>query len=396
MKIPISKPWLGPEEITAVQAPIESGWVVQGPHVKAFEDKFAAFTKIPFAAATTSCTTALHMALVALGVEPGDEVIVPAFTWVATANVVEYMGAKPIFCDIDLQTFNIDVKRAASLVTPKTVGILPVHLFGLSADMTPLLQLAKRHKLWIIEDAACGFGASYHGKHVGAFGEIGCFSFHPRKSITTGEGGMTTTANADLDAKLRSLRDHGASKSDLARHEGSSSFMLPEFSQVGYNYRMTDIQGAMGSTQMDKASRILECRRSVARRYDKALSALGWLRPPVTPSGYEHGYQAYVSLFAPEEPTLKNVDTLYRQRNALMTELEKEGIATRPGTHAPPFLDFYHRKYNTRPEQYPNAYVADRLSIAIPLYSQLSEGEQDFICHVLAETKTLTPKKGKS
>jgi dTDP-4-amino-4,6-dideoxygalactose transaminase len=193
LKIPITKPVFGPEEREAVQKPLESGWVVQGPFVAEFEKKFSAFSGAEHSVATSSCTTAMHIAVAALGLKPGDEVIVPAFTWVSTPNVVEYMGATPVFCDIDLATFNINVTQAASLVTPKTVGIFPVHLFGLCADMDPILDLARRHGLWVIEDAACGFNAWYKGRHCGSFGDMGCFSFHPRKAITTGEGGMITT-----------------------------------------------------------------------------------------------------------------------------------------------------------------------------------------------------------
>src|SRR5215813_5029866 len=193
MTIPITKPFFGREELLAVQKPLENGWVVQGPFVRQFEEKFSAFTGARFSVATSSCTTALHIAVTALGLKPGDEVIVPAFTWISTANVVEYMGAKPIFCDIDLRTFNIDPSQIEALTTPRTVGIIPVHLFGLCADMLPILETAKRHNLWVVEDAACAFGAWYRGQHAGTLGDIGCFSFHPRKSITTGEGGMITS-----------------------------------------------------------------------------------------------------------------------------------------------------------------------------------------------------------
>lgn len=184
MMIPITKPCFGPEEFRVIQLPLESGWVVQGMYVREFEKKFSAFTEAPFAIATTSCTTALHIAVAALNLKPGDEVIVPAFTWVSTPNVVEYMGGKPVFCDIDLKTFNIKIEEIESLITPQTVGIIPVHLFGLCADMEPILRIAKKHNLWVVEDAACAFGAWYQGKHAGTLGDIGCFSFHPRKSIT--------------------------------------------------------------------------------------------------------------------------------------------------------------------------------------------------------------------
>lgn len=226
-KIPITRTVFGPEELRAVQLPLESGWVVQGPYVKQFEERFTAFTGAQAAVATSSCTTSLHIAVAALGLKPGDEVIVPAFTWVATANVVEYMGATPVFCDIDLASFNIDVARIEALITPHTVGIIPVHLFGLCADMGPIMALAQSHGLWVVEDAACAFGAWYAGQHAGTFGDAGCFSFHPRKSITTGEGGMITTGRADLERLARSLRDHGASRSDLARHQSSAAFLLP-------------------------------------------------------------------------------------------------------------------------------------------------------------------------
>jgi perosamine synthetase len=183
--IPITKPLFGREEEEAVIAVLRSGWVVQGKFVAQFENKFAAFTQSPHAIATSNCTTALHIAVATLGLKPGDEVIVPAFTWVSTANVVEYMGARPIFCDIDLATFNIDVAKIEELITSHTVGIIPVHLFGLCADMQPILEIAKRHKLWVVEDAACALGGWYHGHHAGTLGEAGCFSLHPRKSITT-------------------------------------------------------------------------------------------------------------------------------------------------------------------------------------------------------------------
>lgn len=387
MKIPISKPYFGEEERAAVQLPLETGWVVQGPHVKKFEEKFSAFTKSPFSAAASSCTTALHIAVAALGLKRGDEVIVPALTWIATPNVIEYMGAKPVFCDIDLDTFNIDATQIKKLITRRTVGILPVHLFGLLAPMGPILEIARKHKLWVVEDAACGFGASYKGKHAGLFGDIGCFSFHPRKSVTTGEGGMLTTKDGKLDKTFRSLRDHGASMSDLARHEGRKTFLLADYPLLGYNYRMTDIQGALGCAQLDRAEHILHRRRELAAFYDKKLSAVKWLHTPMIPSGNEHGYQAYVTLFRPEKPTMKNVEKLNEQRDALMVRLEEQGIATRQGTHAPVFTAFYREKYRFHPQQFPNAYMAEKLSLALPIYPQLTEQERDHICAALLKER---------
>jgi perosamine synthetase len=376
MSIPITKPYFGDEELRAVQLPLENGWVVQGPHVKKFEEMFSAFTRARFSISTSSCTTALHLAVAALTLQPGDEVIVPAFTWVATANVVEYMGARPVFCDIDLDTFNINPKLIESLISPRTVGIIPVHLFGLCADMNPIMEIAGRHNLWVVEDAACAFGAQYEDAHAGTFGEMGCFSFHPRKSITTGEGGMITTARDDLDSLTRSLRDHGASRSDLARHTGTEAFLLAEYNHLGYNYRLTDIQGALGCAQMGRAEWILTQRRRCAKFYDEALREIEWLQSPFTPEGYLHGYQSYVCLFRPETPTLENVEGLHQRRNKLMSRLETLGIATRQGTHAPVIQGFFREKYGLRPEQFPASYMGDRLSLALPLYPQMTESEQ--------------------
>ena len=386
MNIPITKPFFGAEEMEAVQRPLESGWVVQGPFVKEFEDKFTAFTGSPHAAATSSCTTALHASVAALGLKPGDEVIVPSFTWVSTPNVVEYMGARPIFCDVDLRTFNIDPARIESAITPRTVGIIPVHLFGLCVDMDRILAVASRNKLWIVEDAACAFGARYNGQHAGTFGDTGCFSFHPRKSITTGEGGMITTASTDLDRSVRSLREHGASSSDLDRHKSAAGMLLSEYQHLGYNYRMTDIQGAIGCAQMDRAEWILGERTRRAAAYDEMLSDVEWLETPVVPENYVHGYQAYVCLFRPEEPSLSNVDQLHTSRNEVMARLGERGIATRQGTHAPVILDYYANKYNIRPEQYPNAYMADRLGLTLPLFPQMTADEQDVVVNELRQS----------
>jgi perosamine synthetase len=385
MKIPITKPFFGPEEMRAVQLPLESGWVVQGPYVRQFEEKFSAFTGARFSVTTSSCTTALHIAVALMGLQPGNEVIVPAFTWISTANVVEYMGGRPIFCDIDLRTFNIDAAQIDSLITPLTVGIIPVHLFGLCADMQTILDIARKRDLWVVEDAACAFGAWFRGRHAGTFGEVGCFSFHPRKSITTGEGGMVTTAREDLERLARSLRDHGASRSDLTRHEGKGAFLLAEYNQLGFNYRMTDLQGALGCVQMDRAQWILAERARRAQIYNDMLADVEWLDTPVVAEGYVHGYQAYVCLFRPTEPSLDNAGHLHRRRNDLMMDLEERGVSTRQGTHAPVIQGYYAEKYGLRPEQFPKAYMADRLTLTLPLYAQMTDAEQAFVCKTLRE-----------
>ena len=348
MTIPITKPLFGEDELRAVQLPLESGWVVQGPHVAEFERQIGEYTGSRHAVATSSCTTALHIALAALGVKPGDEVIVPAFTWVSTANAAEYLGARPVFCDVDLATFNVLPSAVEAAVTERTVGIVPVHLFGLSADLDPIMRVAEAHSLWVVEDAACSLGGRYRGRHTGTIGNAGCFSFHPRKSITTGEGGMLTTQDDDLATLARSLRDHGATRSDHDRHSSSGSFLLSTYPHLGFNFRLTDIQGALGVVQMDRLPDILAARRVAAVRYDELLKDLDWLRTPTVPSECVHGYQAYVTLFAPEEPGRSNLERLHTRRNALMASLEQEGIATRQGTHAAALQSYYVEKYAIR------------------------------------------------
>jgi perosamine synthetase len=295
---------------------------------------------------------------------------------VATANVVEMMGGTPVFCDVELATFNLDVTLLEPLVTERTVGIIAVHLFGLSADLDPILRLARGRGLWVLEDCACSLGGWYRERHTGTLGDAGAFSFHPRKSITTGEGGMVTTSDDALAELCRSLRDHGASKSEHARHEAADGFLLSDYDRVGFNYRLTDIQGALGSAQMDRLGDVLAGRRERAARYDELLAGRDWLQLPVTPEGRVHGYQAYVCLFRPEEPTIDNVHELHRRRNAVMAELERRGIATRQGTHAPVLTGYYTRRYGLRPAAYPGSVVADRLSLALPLYPQLTDEEQ--------------------
>jgi dTDP-4-amino-4,6-dideoxygalactose transaminase len=384
MSIPITKPFFGAEEREAIAKPLETGWVVQGPYVKAFEQRFGRFTGAPYCAATSSCTTALHLAVAALGLKPGDEVIVPAFTWVATPNVVEYMNATPAFCDVSMHDFNLNVAHLESLVTPRTVGIIPVHLFGLCAEMGAVLSCAKAHGLWVVEDAACGFGATINGKHAGLFGDAGCFSFHPRKSITTGEGGMVTTTREELHTLVSSLRDHGASKTDRERHESAGSFLLADYPHLGYNYRLTDVQGALGCAQMDRASALLEQRRRVAGWYQDRLAAVEWLQTPRLPAGYEHGWQSFVCLFRPEDPSIESLPRLSARRNELMAAMERRGIATRQGTHAPVTQRYYVNKYGFRPQDFPNSAMAEGLSLSLPLYPQMTEADVDLVTDELS------------
>ncbi len=385
MKIPITKTVLGDEEVAAVEQPIRSGWVVQGPNVAKFESMFSAYTNSKHSVATTSCTTALHIALTAIGIEPDDEVIVPAFTWIATANVVEYMRAKPVFCDVDSKTFNIDVNKIEACITDKTKAIIPVHLFGLCADMDPILDIAKKHNLAVVEDAACSFAAYYKGKHSGLFGDYGCFSFHPRKAITTGEGGMITSQSDESDELCRILRDHGSQKSDLERHENKYAFLLASFNHLGYNFRMTDIQGAIGVEQMKKADSIQSRRAARAARYNELLREIPELRLPFSHEDYQHSYQSYVCFYKSDEYRADNLAELHEERNKFMLKLEEAGISTRQGTHAVTNQNVYIKKYDLNPSDYPEALASEKLSICLPLYAEMTDEEQDYVVAKIKE-----------
>ena len=241
-----------------------------------------------------------------LGFGPGDEAIVPAFTWISTANVIEHLGGKVVFCDIDLETFNIDRDQIESKITNKTKAILPVHLFGLAAEMKAINAIARQYNLWVVEDAACGFGSRYHGSHVGTLGNTGCFSFHPRKAITTGEGGMVTTHDGQLAERIRRLRDHGAAMSDLQRHLGSRPYLLADHPDAGYNQRMTDIQAALGSAQMDRAEDIVTERQRLAATYDQAFANLDWLQNPAKLQGTNMAIKVTPACYSQSKPSVQH------------------------------------------------------------------------------------------
>jgi perosamine synthetase len=387
MKIPITKPFFGKEEAEAVTRVLESGWVVQGSKVAEFEKMVSGFTGAKFALASTSCTTALHLALLAAGIGPGDEVLVPSFSFIASANTIEYTGAKPLFIDIDLKTFNIDHHKAEEYLCKakkrgsRVKGIMPVHLFGLTADMSPIMQLASVYELKVIEDAACALGSLYQSKAAGTFGNAGCFSFHPRKPVSTGEGGMITTDDTEVAMKIRSLRDHGAAVSDFTR-EGKGGFLLSAYEMLGYNYRMTDIQGAIGVEQMKKFPWILEKKISRAKIYDNELERIPWLKTPMVPDDCKHTYQSYVTLISyPDDQNLipTKIEELNRRRNKIMSNLEEKGVATRQGTHAIHSLNYYKNKYGLKDMDYPNSFAADKLSMTIPLYPQMTDVEQEYV-----------------
>jgi len=388
LKIPLARPWFDEADEKSVVETLRSGWVGPGPKVAAFEQSFAEYFGTPHAATVSSCTAALHLATLAAGLGPNDEVLVPAFTWLSTPNAIEYVGARPVFCDINQETFNIDMVDAASRITWRTRGIIPVHLFGLAADMDAVGELARRHNLFVIEDAACALGC-YHGdRHVGTLGDVGCFSFHPRKSITTGEGGMLTTSQERLDVKFRSLRDIGADRLHYSA-ERASQQLMPDYDALGFNYRLTDLQAALGLTQLAKFEAILGQRLDCARRYHELItgsSLAEWLEPPPLPQHREHAYQAYVCRLTSADDSDATLKRWHALRNRLMQRLYAAGVATRPGTHAPHMLGYYRDKYKIQPEDYPQSWRADWLTLALPLYAGLTPSEQEWVCTQVIES----------
>jgi len=372
--IAIAQPMTGDEEWRAVKEPIMSGWLTQGPKVAELENNFAVRHDVKHALAVSSCTTGLHLALTALGIGVGDEVIIPAFTWIATANVVLHCGAVPVFVDVDRKTFNINSKLIANKITEKTKAIIVVHLFGLCVDMDAIRQIIPKHTI-IIEDAACAAGASYKGKSAGALGDVGVFSFHPRKSITTGEGGMITTNNQILAERMNQMRNHGATLSEEQRHYGNKPYLLPSFNLLGFNYRMTDMQGAVGLVQLKKLNGFVSERQKWAEYYYAELKSLDWLRMPVMPDSGEHAWQSFVTYIEPDKAPMS--------RNELMEKLQQLGISTRPGTHAVHMLDYYADRYDIKPDDYPAAKDCNNNSMAIPFHNKMTGDDYEYVVQML-------------
>jgi perosamine synthetase len=375
--IQIAQPSTGEEEWQAVREPLMSGWLTQGPKVAQFEAAFAARHAVQHALAASSCTTGLHLILAAMGIGPGDEVILPAFTWVATANVVLYCGATPVLADVERDSYNIDPADVARKVSPRTRAVIAVHLFGLCADMQALRAVLPAG-VPIVEDAACAAGASYHGQAAGGLGLAAAFSFHPRKSITTGEGGMVTTNDPLLARTADMLRNHGAEISEEQRHHGPRPYLLAEFNLLGFNYRMTDLQAAVGLTQLTKLDRFIAERDRWARWYMQELESIPWLRMPCLPAGGAHAWQAFVTYVDPLRAP--------RPRNAMMEELQRAGVSTRPGTHAVHMLGYYRRRLGLQPADCPAARDCDAQTMAIPLHNRMSE---DDYRHVVAALKSI-------
>ena len=387
--IPITKINLSDLEKEEVIKTLNSGWIVQGLKVAEFEKEFSKFVNVNYSVAVSSCTTALHLALLLLDVKEGDEVIVPSFTFVATANVVEYVKAKPVFVDIDIKTFNISIDSILSIIESKKYKrlkvLMPVNLFGLCAPLDKILKIAKEYNLKVIEDSACGFASYINGKHSGTFGDIGCFSFHPRKIITTGEGGMLITNDEDIYKRAQKLRNHGAIISDLKRHN-LNSFYLSDYDEVGYNYRMTDLQASLGLIQLKRAQEILDKRYRIVKKYYNDLSNEEKILLPYVPDNYIHSYQSFVILFTygyslDEIVSKRNINLLEKiisKREEFINYLSSAGISTIQGTHAVHLLSYYKNKYRIKEFDLYNSFLAHYLTISLPLYD-MTDNEYNYV-----------------
>lgn len=376
MNIPLAKPYLTKDEAQSAYDTILTNWVTQGPRVQEFEEKFAAYIGSKYAVALSNCTTALHLSMIIAGVGKDDEVICPSMSYVATANSIMYVGGKPVFAEVNPETYNIDVVHAESLITSKTKAILIVHQIGMPADIDAFKQLCDKYNLKLIEDAACAAGSSYKGKKIGSHSDLVCFSFHPRKIITTGDGGMVTTNNEAYYNRLKLLRQHAMSVNDRVRHT-SSKIIFEEHIEVGYNYRMTDIQAAVGIKQLEKLDWIIAERRMIAMRYHNAFKSIECIRLPIEQEGYFTNYQSYSIYLKPH----CNVS-----RNDLMQALLDKGIASRRGIMTSHREKAY--KDHCKGLELPiSEDTADR-SIVIPLFVPMASEEVDYVINSLSTLLT--------
>ena len=369
--IPIAKPELGEEEAAAARRAILSGWVTQGPEVGGFEADFARYVAAPHATAVSNCTTGLHLALHALGVGPGDEVVTVSHSYIATANAVRHCGATPVFVDIDPRTYNLDPDRLDAAITPRTKAVMPVHQIGLPCDLPAILAVADRHHLPVVEDAACAIGSELRvgerWERIGRpHGTVAVFSFHPRKVITTGDGGMITTADPALDRRFKLLRQHAMSVPDTVRHS-ATTVIFEEYHEVGFNYRMTDIQAAVGREQLKRLPDILRRRAELAARYTAALAGLPGLEPPRVPAGCRTNFQSYAVRLTPASPLT---------RDEWMTRLLARGVSTRRG-----IMNAHQESaYAGRGEYHlPHSEAARDGVFLLPLFASLSDADHAYV-----------------
>ncbi len=368
--IPVIRPWLGEEEAAAAAAAVASGWIAQGPRVAQFEEAFAAAIGTDHAVAVSSCTTALHLAMVAAGVGPGNEVIVPSLSFIATANAVRYVGARPVFADVELDTQNLTAETVAARLTDRTRAVIVVDQAGVPVDIDAIQALCDPRGIRLVQDSACAAGSVYRGRPVGAGAWLATFSFHPRKLLTTGEGGMIVTSDGALAARLRRLREHGMDVSAADRHR-SSQPVIEHYTEVGFNFRMTDIQAAVGLVQLGRLSAIVARRRELAQRYTRLLSGLAGVQTIRDPDYGSTNFQSFWMLL-PEDAAVT--------RDDLLSLLAESGVSARRGIMAAHLEPAYHG-FTADPLP-----VTERLtahSLILPLFHQMTEAEQDLVVSVL-------------
>ncbi len=367
MKIPLTIPSFDKSEEEALISVIRSGWVTQGPKVLEFEDLVKNYTGSKYAIATSSATTALFLSLVLMGIGKNDEVIVPSFTFIATANVVLQAGAKPVFVDIDPQTYNIDPLKIIEKITSRTRAIMPVDFGGLPADMDPILKIAKKNNLFVLADAAASIGSKYKEKKVGNLADISCFSFHPKKIITSGEGGMILTNNKKWESRAKVLRHHGMSVSDLARH-GSKKVINEKYYEAGFNFRMSDLEASVGVEQMKKIDSIIKKRTELANIYNKAFADSPSISPRIVPRGYIDNWQVYILRLQKNRSVTRDI---------LMQKLLEKGISTRRAGMAVHLEPAYKKLYGKI--SLPVTEKIEKQTIAIPLFPQMKKVEQEYV-----------------
>jgi dTDP-4-amino-4,6-dideoxygalactose transaminase len=377
-QIPVAKPVLDEREAEAARRVILSGWVTQGPEVAAFEREFALYVGAPHACAVSNCTTALHLALLAVGVEAGDEVVTVSHSFIATANAVRYCGATPVFVDIEADGFNIDPALIDAAITPRTKAILCVHQLGMPCDLARIAQIAQRNGIPLIEDAACATGSEilWNGEweKIGKpHGDIACFSFHPRKVVTTGDGGMLTTADPEYDRKFRLWRQHGMSVADTVRH-GSRQVIFESYPELGFNYRMTDLQAAIGREQLKRLPEIVAARRRLASAYADRIFGVPGLRTPTEPEWARSNWQSYCVALPP------GVDQMH-----VMQSLLDRGISTRRGVMNVHLEEAYAAAGSYRAAHLLRSEAAQSHAIMLPLFAQMSLEEVDTVAGALGE-----------